>query len=230
MAATLSIAVVEDNDDLRAAMVAALMQEGHKVTGIDSAEAMVEQAGLSGLDLIVLDLGLPGEDGLTLARRIREAQPNLGIIMVTARGRPQDRLAGYQNGADIYMTKPVSLEELAAAIEALSRRLRRQERLEGDAYRLDMRSLTLSGSLGTVAVSAIEAGLLAAFARAPDGRLETWQILELTDPEQKTQSRSTVNVTIFRLSRRLRQAGESNRPIRAIRGWGYQLCEPLRLQ
>lgn len=224
----LNIAVVEDNDDLRAAIVGALVEEGHHVTGIDSAEALVEHAGLTSIDLLVVDLNLPGEDGLALTARVRASQPEIGIIMVTARGRALDRKVGYEAGADIYMTKPVSVEELAAAIEALSRRLRRRED-KGSQLRLETRNLVLRGAAGQVSVSAAEAGLLAAFARAPERRLETWQILELTDPEQKTQSRSAVNVTIFRLSRRLRQAGAGDRPLRAIRGWGYQLCEPLGL-
>jgi DNA-binding response OmpR family regulator len=224
----LNIAVVEDNDDLRAAIVGALHQEGHHVIGIDSAEALVEHPRLLSIDLLVVDINLPGEDGLTMTRRVRSAQPDIGVIMVTARGRTLDRQLGYESGADIYMTKPISVEELTAAIEALSRRLHRRE-TSSEAMRLDGKGLVLQGKAGAVPVSAAEAALLAAFARAPDRRLETWQILELTDPDQKIQSRSAVNVIIFRLSRRLRQAGAGERPLRAIRGWGYQLVEPLAL-
>ena len=224
----LNIVVVEDNDDLRAAIVGALIADGHHVAGIDSAEELVEHAGLASIDLLVVDLNLPGEDGLALTRRVRAVQPRIGVIMVTARSQALDRKAGYETGADIYMTKPISVEELTAAVDALSRRLRQPEDTRAD-LRLETRALLLRGRFGAAPVSASEAALLAAFARAPDRRLEIWQILDLIDPQQRIQSRSAINVSIFRLSQRLRKVGAWERPLRSIRGWGYQLCQPLRL-
>jgi DNA-binding response OmpR family regulator len=224
----LNIAVVEDNDDLRAAIMAALSLEGHHVAGFDCAEALVEQSQILWIDLMVVDLNLPGEDGLALTRRIRGIQPQIGIIMVTARTRTLDKQIGYESGADIYLTKPVSLDELRAAIHALERRLAPTQGVPS-ALVLDGRTLTLRGAMGEVSLSAQEAALLSAFSRASDQRLETWQILEIVDRTERTSSRGTLNVMIFRLSRKLRQAGSGDRPIRAIRGWGYQLCETVLL-
>ena len=121
MVARLNILVVEDNDDLRQTMVEVLAGEGHHVSGVDCAEAVPECIGA--LDLILIDLNLPGEDGLSLARRIRSTQPDIGMIMVTARRLPADRKRGYDSGADIYLPKPIAFEELCAAIESLSRRI-----------------------------------------------------------------------------------------------------------
>jgi DNA-binding response OmpR family regulator len=224
----LNIAVVEDNDDLRGAIVGALVGQGHHVVGLDCAEALAEQRDALAIDLMVVDLNLPGEDGISLARRLRDTQPEIGIVMVTARGRAADKRIGYENGADIYLAKPVSLEELTAAISALSRRLR-SARLPGMAMRVDARRLTLNGPAGMGRLSAQEAALLAAFARAPDHRLESWQIIEILDQADRVPSRNAMNVMMSRLAAKLRQAGASERPIRAIRNWGYQFCEPITL-
>lgn len=224
----LNIAVVEDNDDLRRAIVGALAGEGHHVVGLDCAEALAEQSDALSIDLMVVDINLPGEDGISLTRRLRATQPEIGIIMVTARSRATDRRIGYENGADIYLAKPVALEELTAAIAALSRRLR-SARPALAAMRLDGRRLSLDGPGGGQRLAAQEAALLAAFARAPDHRLESWQIIEILDQAERTSSRNAMNVMISRLVAKLRLAGAADRPIRAIRNWGYQLCEPITL-
>lgn len=224
----LNIAVIEDNDDLRAAIVGALVGQGHHVVGLDCAEALAEQSDALAIDLMVVDLNLPGEDGISLARRLRDTQPEIGIVMVTARGRSVDRRIGYENGADIYLAKPVSLDELTGAIFALSRRLNRAH-LPKRSILVDAHRLALKGPDGHQRLSAQEAALLAAFARAPDHRLESWQIIEIFDQAERAPNRNAMNVTISRLAAKLRQAGAAERPIRSIRNWGYQLCEPIAL-
>lgn len=224
----LSIAVVEDNDDLRTAIVNALGGEGHHVVGFDCAEALAEQGKALRIDLVVVDLNLPGEDGVSLTRRLRATNPEIGIIMMTARTRTDDKRIGYESGADIYLAKPVSLDELAAAILALSRRLR-PALPPPAALTLDTVRLTLGGPRGPTALSAPEAALLAAFARAQDHRLETWQIIVVLEQADRAPNRNALNVTISRLSAKLRQSGTASHPIRAIRSWGYQLCEPIVL-
>lgn len=119
MVATLNILVVEDHDILREATVDTLRQQGHRVTGIDCAEAL--DAEFSGVlfDVYVIDLRLPGEDGISLTRRLRRRQADAGIILATARVLPQDREAGLVSGADIYLPKPLLPEDLLAAVAAL---------------------------------------------------------------------------------------------------------------
>lgn len=119
----MNIIIVEDHDALREVTVSALQEMGHKVRGVACAEALNEKLRLCIPHILILDLNLPGEDGISLANRVRQIHPEIGIIMVTARKELNDRIAGYESGADIYLTKPTSLEELAVAIQALSRRI-----------------------------------------------------------------------------------------------------------
>ncbi len=176
----------------------------------------------------MVDLNLPGEDGLSLTRRLRVTNPDIGIIMMTARTRTDDKRIGYESGADIYLAKPVSLDELAAAILALSRRLR-PALPPPAALMLDTVRLTLGGPRGLTALSAPEAALLAAFARAQDHRLETWQIIGVLEQGDRAPNRNALNVTMSRLSAKVRQCGAGAHPLRSIRNWGYQFCEPIIL-
>jgi DNA-binding response OmpR family regulator len=123
MGADVNIIVIEDHDSLREVTVSALQDMGHKVRGIACAESLNSELESGIPQILILDLNLPGEDGVSLASRLRHKHPGVGIIMVTARKEPADKIAGYENGADIYLTKPTSLDELAAAVQALSRRI-----------------------------------------------------------------------------------------------------------
>jgi two-component system, OmpR family, response regulator len=224
----LSIAVVEDNDDLRSAIVSALRTEGHRVVGVDCAESFIDACGGAPIDLMVVDLNLPGEDGLDLTRRMRSVQSDIGVVMLTARNKTDDRRLGYESGADIYLTKPVALEELGAAIRALSRRLGTR-RSDAAAIVVDVRGLLLRSLEAEIALSAHEAAVLAAFLRAPDRRLETWQLTEMAGHGGDQPNRNALNVMLFRLGRKLRQVGAPERPVRSIRNWGYQLCGDIAL-
>ena len=121
--------VVEDYQPLRTSLIEVLQKFGHHASGFESAESFDEEAKDRNLDLIVIDVTLPGEDGFSLARRLRKVQPSLGIIILTAKVDSADKLTGYQCGADMYLTKPVGLEELMGAVNALARRLGFQSEL-----------------------------------------------------------------------------------------------------
>jgi DNA-binding response OmpR family regulator len=224
----LNVAVVEDNDELRDVMVDTLRGGGYRAVGLDSAEAMVDQTNDEPIDILVVDVNLPGEDGFSLTRRLRAVQPRAGIIMVTGRNRDTDRRTGFEDGADIFLTKPVSTDELSAAIASLQRRLGIGVPPAG-RLRLDMRKRMLIGASASVEVRPQEAALLGAFARAPEMRLESWQILEIFERSGWSYSRTNVGVAVFRLGAKLREAGADSRPIRSIRNWGYRLCEPVVL-
>lgn len=224
--APLNLLIVEDNDDLRDSLADALGTRGHHVVALDCAEAVPEQAELTRLDLAIVDLNLPGEDGLALAQRLREAQPGLGIIMLTARAQSSDKVAGYEHGADIYLTKPVSLQELAGAVQALGRRLKPAGHDGG--LELDTRRLCLIGADGSVtALKPQEAVLLAAFVRAPQQRLEHWQIAGLLGMPDHDINKPALELHIVRLRKKLPGGTDDCSPIKAIRGWGYQLCVAL---
>jgi len=225
----LNIIVVEDNDELREATVDALRAEGHQVLGLDCAEALPEQASWRRVDLMVVDLNLPGEDGLTLTQRLRSIQPDIGIIMVTARGLSTDKRRGYACGADIYMTKPVALDELTAAIQNLSHRLKPES---GPVARLTLdldRRILRCRDQSDVYLTCHESALLAAFSRAAEFRLETWQLIEILEKDSAEDPKAAVEILIARLRKKLLQAGCAELAIKSIRSWGYQMSGQLHL-
>lgn len=228
MPIALNIMVVEDHEALRSVTVEALARRGHNVRGVDCAEALPDEPGLFPIDLFVIDLNLPGEDGLSLAARLRAAQPDIGIIVVTARNQMQDRLAGYNGGADIYLTKPTSSEELIAAVRALARRIHPEDPA-GASFSLSMVSLSLQGPKKKISLSSHESSLLAAFVRAKDQQLETWQLIALTEKPVNEASKKTLEVQMVRLRKKLQQVGADDFTIRSIRGQGYRLCIRLAL-
>jgi len=228
----LSIVVVEDHDDLRAQLVELLAQHGHTVHGLSCAEAIDEQCGGCPVDLLIVDLNLPGEDGLSLARRFRAAQPGAGIFVTTARDQLADRVAGYEGGADIYFSKPVAPAELLAAVQALARRV--ESTLLGApaapaSLKLETARLVLHGPVGNIAVTNDEALILAALARAASRRLESWQLLELLEKTTRDVSKANLEIRLVRLRKKLAQAGATGPTIRALRNQGYQLCVPLQV-
>jgi DNA-binding response OmpR family regulator len=224
----LNIVVVEDHDALREVTVEALRSLGHHVVGVDCAEALTDMGHGMQIDLMVVDLNLPGEDGLSLTRRIRLSQPDIGIIMVTARGQAAERMEGYESGADIYLTKPTSVEELGAAIRALSRRIKRVPQ-RAPALQLDLNKLSLSGEAGEVGLTVHEATLLSSFVRAPGHRLESWQLFESLGKTETDYSKASLEVQIVRLRKKLLQVGVAKQPIKAIRQLGYQLCVEIHV-
>ncbi|MGZ5027330.1 MAG: response regulator transcription factor [Methylobacter sp.] len=228
MDTALNIVVVEDHDALREVTVEALCGMGHNALGVDCAEAVDDEIGAFPIDLLVIDLNLPGEDGISLASRLRAAQPEIGIIMVTARNQINEKLSGYESGADLYLTKPTSVEELGAAVQALARRIKRHEQ-ERAAFVLNFAALFLQGPLGGVSLSAHEAAMLSALARAPCRRLESWQLIELSGKAEEDFNKHALEVQIVRLRKKLMQAGATNQPIKAVRGQGYQLCIKVTL-
>ena len=115
------IAVVEDDADLLNTMLEYLRAQGYPAWGVRSAEDFYRQFAVDAADVIVLDIGLPGENGISVARHLRD-QPNLTIIIVSARDALDERLVGFEAGVDRYLVKPVDLSELVANIEAVGRR------------------------------------------------------------------------------------------------------------
>ena len=224
MATQLNIIVVEDHDALREITVAALRRSGYRVEGASCAEALAEMPAFSAVDLLVLDLNLPGEDGLSLAIRLRQSRPHLGIIMLTGRSSRAEKTHGYQTGAYIYLTKPTSMDTLDAAIGALSRRLKP---LASQAqWRLDLHRRLLASDAGEVGLSELEVKLLHALACAPERKLEHWQLMELLALEDQ---KNALEAHIARLRKKLMQIGADGGVVRVVRHVGYQLRDPMRL-
>lgn len=228
MDTALNIIVVEDNEAMRELTVEALREEGHRVIGVECAEEFAEVADCMRVDLMVIDLNLPGEDGISLARRIRQDQPNIGIIMLTASNGAKETTLGYESGADIYLTKPISVDVLNSAVHALSRRISPDGHLPAPVS-FDMHKLVLSSELGSIDLTLHESMLLTALIRAQGHRMENWQLIELLGHSESEHSRGTLNVQISRLRKKLMKVCAEKQPIKSVRQLGYQLCISVQL-
>ena len=222
---SLGIVVVEDHDALREITVEVLCRQGHKAVGISCAEEMDDAVGGMCIDLLIADLHLPGEDGMSLIRRFRAAQPLAGIIMVTASMQVDVKVQGYNNGADIYLPKPVATEELLAAVLSISRRLVRQSTAvaERGAFRHDQVHGWIDGPLGRTELSDSESLILKSLARAPGQRLDLQQLQDLLQLHGAAFNKSAFEVRMVRLRKKLIGVGAERSCLRSIRMVGYQL-------
>ncbi len=237
MSTSLCITVVEDNENLCAVTVELLQQHGHRVVGVTSAEALSDEEANAMIDVLLVDLNLPGEDGFSLVRRYRAAYPGLTVIVISSRDRIQDRLACYQAGADAFLSKPTHPDELHAIIQAHARR---RISLSGDAglddactsspgVTLHLRRMMLRGPAGEVAIGDGAATLLSALALAPGRRLEHWQLIEALHEDAEKYTLAALGVRVVRLRQLLRLAGIEGATVRAMRQEGYQLCVAVTL-
>lgn len=224
MATPLNIIVVEDHDLLREMTVAALRHYGHEVQGADCAESLTEMPAWRAVDLLVLDINLPGEDGLSLASRLRQSRPHLGIILLTARSSMAQKAQGFDAGADIYLTKPTSLDALNAAIGALARRLK--PAASQVRWRLDLQQRVLASDAGEVSLSEPEVRLLHALACAQQRKVEHWQLMELLALDGQ---KNSLEAHVARLRKKMIQLGADAGVISAVRQVGYQLRDAVRV-
>ena len=228
----LNIVVIEDNDDLREATVDALRGRGYRVLGLECAEALPEESSWQRIDILVVDLNLPGEDGLTLAARVRALQPDIGIIMVTARGLPTDKLVGYETGADIYMTKPVAPDELVLVLKSLGRRLHPPAHTSQE-WVMNLRDRTLQGpeSEQKLRLTHREKALLVALVQAKENTLDSGMLCDLFDngDTEETMTKHALEELVARLRKKFRavQPEGAEPALKSVWGVGYQLCVPI---
>jgi len=230
MVARLNIVVVEDNPDLLQLTRQVLTNEGHHVTGLTCAEELEDLGGGKSVDIFLIDINLPGEDGISLSKRIRRVQPFVGIIIISARTDLDDKVIGYDSGADLYITKPIVFAELTAAIRSFARK---HEAIKldkaNDTQSLTLDKLDVTGSTAVVKLTATEAMLLTALARAPEGKLETWQIAEMLNVQVDESMKASIAMRIFRLRKKLADAGAEGLVIESIRNIGYQILVHIRI-
>ncbi|MBY0448727.1 MAG: response regulator [Hyphomonadaceae bacterium] len=228
------VLIVDDDAEIRAGLADVFARAGFSVsTGADVPE-LEQVLAREGADVIVLDLMLPGEDGLAACRRLAGKAPP--IIMLSALGDDADRIVGLEIGADDYLAKPCNPRELVARVRALLRRVRdRPQHAAGPAeswlfggFRLDMARRELTDPDGVVApLSGGEFRLLRAFLERPQRVLSRDTLLDLAFSEGEVFDRA-VDVQVSRLRRKLEQASEAEL-IRTVRGEGYLFTQkPVR--
>ncbi|MFM8339455.1 MAG: response regulator transcription factor [Fluviibacter sp.] len=222
----LKIALVEDNDDLRDLLYRDISKAGYAVQSAGCAEDLDDLAAATAFDVLVLDINLPGENGLDIAKRYKQANADIYIVMLTARVGTDDKIVGYESGADIYLTKPVSSAELMAAIKSVGRRLLGSA--SNSNMTLDLRQMKLTGK-STVDLNRQEMVILKALSESPNGNLPYYRLLELCGEEVNATSKATLEVRMVRLRKKLAEVGVEGKPIRAIRGEGYQLVGRIKI-
>ena len=209
------IVVVEDNEDHLDVVVALLRQRGFNAEGFLCAEDVDDALGARPIDILLTDVNLPGESGLSLATRIRKAQPHVRVIMMTVRSRVVDRVNGYKSGADVYLLKPLATEELIAAVESHSRSIierRGVSPLPTDAAAVSSALFVsrapsiLYSDQFSINLTDAELKILVGLARANDGGLENWQLIEVINSKKEI-TKENLEVRISRLRRKLSEAG-----------------------
>ena len=225
MDASLKIAIVEDNDDLRSILIEDISIAGYVVQGAESAKQLDELFSAHTFDILIADVNLPGEDGFSIAARYKKQHPNLVIVMLTARTAVEDKVGGYEAGADLYLTKPVSNAELLAAIGSVSRRVNAQK--SPSAVVLNLKKMTLTADKA-VDLNRQEALIIKALAESPSSNLPYYQLLELCHERVDEASKAALEVRITRLRKKFVDAGVE-KSFRALRGDGYQLLVDVQI-
>jgi two-component system, OmpR family, response regulator len=231
------VLVVDDDAAVCALVTEYLSQNDFRVTAVSTGKEMMEVLANEAIDLVVLDLKLRGEDGLHLARRLRETS-KIPIIMVTGRLEEADRVMGLELGADDYITKPFSPRELLARIRAVMRRYQVVEPLPGRdeglrAYRfagweLNVRLHRLTSPDGAhIPLTNGEFSLLAAFLSAPQRVLSRDQLLDLSRLHSTEVYDRSIDVQILRLRRKIEVDPTTPQLIRTERGVGYVFNAPV---
>lgn len=228
----LNIAIVEDDVILREELGHFLRSQNHRVHALVSGPALDDLFLETSIDIVILDLNLPGERGLSIAQRYRTQHPDLGIIVLSARTSGIDRIGSYDNGADIYIPKPCLPDELLAAVLSLGRRVKKSN-TEGFWY-LDMikQVLVSSDNKLSLEVSAIEAQIVFALSRATERSMSSAELcdwLALSQAKEVVSKRALENL-ISRLRKKFKSHEQSDFSIiRSVRNEGYQLCLPVNL-
>jgi two-component system OmpR family response regulator len=224
------ILVVDDDPGIREVLCEYLGQHGFDATGAASAAEMDQALARAPVDLVVLDLMMPGEDGLSVVRRLAGTPP---VVMLSAMGEDTDRIVGLELGADDYLAKPCNPRELLARVKAVLRRPREEEAPAGaalmfDGWRLDLVRRELSRPDGAaVPLSGGEFGLLRAFAERPGRVLTRDQLLEAARGTDADVFDRAMDVQISRLRKKL-DDGSGRDLITTIRGEGYRFDARVR--
>jgi two-component system phosphate regulon response regulator OmpR len=226
------VLVVEDDADIRVMVADYLGDQGYQVHQADSGSGMREAIERNLPDVVLLDVRLPGEDGLSLARYLRERY-DVGIIMVTAARDVVDRVVGLEVGADDYVTKPFDPRELLARVKSVMRRLHTRTAAAGTHSSaaepvpigrcfLDLAAHRLIDASGDeVPITSMEYELLKVFTQHADKVLTRDQILTLTHNREWEPFDRSIDIRIARLRRKVELNPEEPRAIRTVRGSGY---------
>ena len=237
MNAATHIAIVDDEADITLLLANYLQGHGYRVTQLHSGRDLMATMAADAPALVLLDLGLPGEDGFSIARQLREHW-RCGLVIVTGRGDAVDKVVGLEVGADDYVTKPFDLRELLARIKAVLRRLAPagaaaaepapRDRFRFATWTLDTAARRLTDVQGReAALTGGEFDLLCAFVQHPGRVLSRDFLLETTRGRDGAPFDRTIDVQVGRLRRKLEADPDDPQIIKSVRGAGYILVAPV---
>lgn len=234
-AASARLLLVDDERTLREPLAAYLARQGFTVTEADSAAQARSRLRERTPDLVLLDIMMPGEDGLSLCRHLVEARA-IPVILLTARGEATDRIVGLEIGADDYVVKPFEPRELVARIRSVLRRAGRgaqqpaeNELLEFDGWRLDPLKRRLTDPEGAlVSISSAEFRLLMAFLEHPRQVLDRDRLLDMVQGREAHLFDRAVDNQISRLRRKIEADRGNPQLIQTVWGGGYMLAADVR--
>ena len=229
------IAIVDDDADITRLLADYLRDHGYRVTPLHDGRSLMALMRTDAPALVLLDLGLPGEDGFSIARQLRE-HCHCGLVIVTGRGDAVDKIVGLEVGADDYVTKPFDLRELLARIKAVLRRVApgepaaaggaatTRQRLHFAGWLLDTPARRLTGPLGQdVPLTSGEFDLLCTFAQHAGRVLSRDFLLEHTRGREAGPFDRTIDVQVGRLRKKLEVDAKTPQLIKSVRGAGYIL-------
>jgi len=225
--------VVDDEPELRMLLAEYFSRHGFEVRPAEDAAAARALVAQGAPALAILDVNMPGENGLSLARWLREAHPAIGLVMLTTVGESVDRIVGLELGADDYIPKPFEMRELLARVRAVLRRAQAAapaataatlppQRVRFGACQLDLEQRRLFGADGAeIEITAAEFDLLALFARHPNRPLNRDQIMEQAHNRGWDVFDRSIDLRIMRLRRKIERNPDKPEVIKTVRNVGY---------
>jgi DNA-binding response OmpR family regulator len=224
-----TLLIVDDEVDVREVLEEYFTSHGYATIGAENAAAAKALAAKHAIDLALVDINMPGEDGLSLARHLRERYKSLAIVMLTSAGAVVDRIVGLEMGADDYVPKPFDPRELAARVKSVLRRTSAGNRADIGAEKirvgrcvLDLAAHRLTDETGAeVAMSPLEFDLLKALAEQPNRPLSRERILNLSQKRDWDPFDRSVDLRVMRLRKKIEPDPEHPRYIRTVRNEGY---------
>jgi two-component system, OmpR family, response regulator len=233
------ILVVDDDREIRSLLSEYLAANGFRTVEAADGAAMWKALDAARIDLIVLDLMMPGEDGLRLCRNLR-AKSNLPVIMLTARGQPVDRIVGLEMGADDYLAKPFEPRELLARIRSVLRRTEAlppnlepvpATRMRFAGWTLDLTARHLVNAQNVVVVlSGAEFRLLKVFLEHPKRVLSRDQLLNLTQGRDADPFERSIDLQVSRVRQKLDEDARDPQLIKTVRNEGYVLSADVKIE
>jgi two-component system response regulator PhoP len=234
-----TIAVIEDDEDLRANLLLYLRSKHYTAWGAASAEAFYRELAVCAVDILLIDLGLPGEDGLSALRHLRQ-NSQMGIIVITARGGTESRIEGLNAGADHYFIKPVDMRELVAAIETVWRRINQLQTnlphtplpaIAQSVWVLDPNDWTLKSPSGKKStLTDREFALVATLLHAQGEVIGKVRLHAGVFPDADQIDSHRIDVILSRLRQKIQLELHEVLPIRTIFGKGFVFITPEQMR